>query len=338
MTDSHEPHGHASGEHDHGSDQHGHSHDHTARGSILADGSQAGIDALRISALGLGLTAALQFAVVAVGGSAGLLADALHNLGDVFTTVALWIAFIATRRAADHRYTFGYQRFEDVAGLFIILAIFASAGLAVYEGVDHLVRGRVPTHLPIGMVAGGIGFVGNEIVAQIKVRTGRRIGSPALIAEGQHSRVDGLASLGVIVGLAGVAFGATWADPAVAIVLGCVILYIGWDSGKPIFARLVDRVDPEVVERIARVAASVDAVQEVHAIRARHAGRALYVLLHISLPETMPLAQAHAHGEEVRHEILHALPQVVQVDVHIDPAGRAIAEYHDTTAHHFDAH
>jgi cation diffusion facilitator family transporter len=344
--DAHDHHHHDDhdyGRHDdHGGEEqgrrHGHSHDHGAMGDVLAEGSAEGIRSLRISAAGLGATAIIQFVVVAIGGSVALLADALHNLGDVFTTVSLWIAFVATRRAADHRYTFGYQRFEDLAGLVIVGSIFVSAGLAMYESVTHLMHGSVPTHLAVGMAAGAVGVVGNEAVAQVKIRAGRKIDSPALIAEGQHSRVDGLASAGAIVGLAGVAVGAGWADAVAGLLIALVILYIGYDSGKPIVARLVDRVDPELIERIAQKAAEVEEVVEVHAIRARWAGRSLYVLLHIALPEDITLERAHAHGEEVRHAILHALPQVVQVDVHIDPFGQDIAAYHEATSHHFEGH
>jgi cation diffusion facilitator family transporter len=299
-------------------------------------GSAQGIRALKISAAGLGLTAVVQFAVVAVGGSVALFADALHNLGDVFTTVALWIAFVATRRAANERYTFGYQRFEDLAGLVIVAAIFASAGWALYEGVTHLVRAQVPTHIPAGIAAAAVGVVGNEAVAQVKIRTGRRIGSPALVAEGQHSRVDGLASAAAVIGLGGVALGAGWADPVAGIVLGLVICRVGYTSAKPVLARVLDRIDPALIERIARLAIGVEEVQGVHDIRARYAGRALYVLLHVSLPEDMRLEEAHAAGERVRHEIVHHLPEVVQVDVHLDPAGDSEATAHDRTSHHFD--
>lgn len=324
---------------DHRHEDHGsHGHDHGARGALLVQGSAEGVGALKISTAGLGLTALIQFVVVAFSGSVALYADALHNLGDVFTTVALWIAFVATRRAADHRYTFGYQRLEDMAGLVIIVAIFVSAGLAMYEGVTHLVRHEAPSHLGVAMAAGMVGFFGNEIVAQVKVRAGRRIGSSSLVAEGQHSRVDGLASLGAVAGVAGVALGAAWADPVAGIAIAATILWIGYTSSKPILAALVDRVDPWVIERIAKEAAAVEQVRSVHSIKARWAGRALYVLLHVSLPEDMSLVEAHHHAEQVRHRVLHAIPQVVQVDVHVDPAGQDLETYHETTAHHFEGH
>ncbi len=299
-----------------------HPHSHGTATEILAVGTATGIRALKVGAVGLLLTAAVQFAVVAIGGSVGLFADALHNLGDILTTIALWIAFAATRRAADRRYTFGYQRFEDLAGLGIVLAILGSGALAVYEGISHHLRGDVPSHLGLGVIAAAVGVVGNEAVAQVKIRAGRRIGSPSLMAEGQHSRVDGLASLAVVLGLGGVAIGWHWADAVVAVGIGSFIVALGIRAGTPIIGRLVDRVDPAVVERVARVAIGVEEVHEVHDIRVRWAGRSLYVLLHISLPGRLTIEEGHAIGEEVRQGIVHALPNVIQVDVHVDPFPR----------------
>lgn len=297
---------------------------------VLDASSREGIRALQIGAAGLLATAVVQFAVVAVGGSVALLADALHNIGDVLTTIGLWIAFIATRRAANARYTFGYQRLEDLAGLGIVLAIFISGGLAIREAVLQIVRAETPSHLTIGIAAALVGVLGNEAVAQVKIRTGKRIHSSALVAEGQHSRVDALASLAVAIGLTGVALGLHWADPAVGLAIGVLILSIGVTAARPIIARLADRVDPAVIERIARTAASVEEVVGVHAIRARWAGRALYVILHIELPGGMRLEEAHDIGEDVRHRIFGALPQVVQVDVHIDPVEARPGEHHGT--------
>src|SRR5438034_607736 len=212
----------------------GHGHSHASAGDLLREGSEAGIRSLRISALGLLLTSAIQFTVVAIGGSVALMADALHNLGDVLTSIVLWVALIATRRAADKSYTFGYQRFEDLAGLGVVLAIFASAAVAAYVAVTHLVDNTVPTHLALGMAAGGVGFAGNEIVAQIKVRQGKKIGSSALVAEGQHSRIDGLASLAAIAGLGGVLAGWRLADPIAGLVLVAVIVAVGVQAARPI--------------------------------------------------------------------------------------------------------
>jgi cation diffusion facilitator family transporter len=314
---------------------HRHDHGHASATELLTEGSTAGIRSLQVSALGLVITSAIQFAVAAIGGSAALFADALHNMGDVFTSVALWVALLATRRAADRRYTFGYQRFEDLAGLAVVLAIFASAGIATYEAITHLVRHSVPTHLLVGMMAGAVGFVGNESVAMFKVRVGKRIGSAALVAEGQHSRVDGLASVAVIVGLGGVWLGADWADPVAALGLAAVITWLGIHAGRPIVATLLDRVEPAIVREIEDAVTRVDRVEGVHDVRARWAGRALYVVLNVSLPADIALEEAHRLCEEARHAVMHALPEVVQVDVHADPHGEDHAAYHEETAHHF---
>jgi cation diffusion facilitator family transporter len=282
------------------------------------------------------VTSAIQLAVVAIGGSVALMADALHNLGDVLTSVVLWVALMATRRAADHRYTFGYQRFEDVAGLGIVLAIFASAAVATYVAVTHLVNHTVPTHLAIGMAAGGVGFAGNEIVGQVKVRQGKRIGSAALVAEGRHSRLDGLASLAAIAGLGGVMAGWDQADPAAGLLLAVVIVIVGVQAARPIVATLLDRVEPDLIHRIEDAVNGVDGVEGVHDVRARWAGRALYVMLNVSLPPQESLERAHQLCEEARHAVLHAFPEVVQVDVHADPSGEDRDAYHEETAHHFE--
>ena len=314
----------------------GHGHSHVSAGELLREGSAAGIRSLRISAFGLLITAGIQFAVVAIGRSVGLFADAFHNLGDVLTSVVLWVALIATRRAADRRYTFGYQRFEDLAGLGIVLAIFASAGIAALVAVMHLVNHTVPTHLALGMAAGGVGLLGNETVAQIKVRQGRKIGSAALVAEGQHSRADGLASLTAIAGLAGVAAGWHAADPIAGLILAVVIVWVGLRAAMPIVATLTDRVEPELIHRIEHAVEGVDGINGVHDVRARWAGRALYVVLNVSLPPDMPLADAHQRTEEARHAVIHEFPEVVQIDIHADPAGADHATYHEETAHHFE--
>jgi cation diffusion facilitator family transporter len=299
---------------------HGHSHGDSI-GETLDRGSAEGIRSLQVSAAGLLVTAAIQLVVVALGGSAGLLAEAMHNLGDVLTSAALWIAFVATRRAADDRYTFGYQRFEDLAGLGIVVAIFASAALAGVESVLHLVSGSRPTHLAAGMAAAVVGIAGNEGVAQYKIAVGRRIGSEALIAEGTHSRADGAASGAALAGLAGAALGQAWADATAGLLISLFIAWLGLQSARPILAKLADRVDPAVIERIARAAAGVEEVISVHDIRARWAGRGLYISLHLDFPPEMTVAEAHAHGERLRHEVLHELPQVAQLDFHIDPHG-----------------
>src|SRR6266849_5401080 len=187
-------HNHQQHTHDHDHDEHAHGHEH---GKVDADvyGNRAGLRAVQISTAGMFLVAAIQFAIAWIGGSAGLFADALHNFGDVFTTIALWIAFVISNRAANQRYTYGYYRSEDLAGIFIVLVIIASATGSAVESIQKLISGNIPTHIYLSMAAALIGVVGNELLAQYKISVGKRINSIALTADGQHSRIDGLTSL-----------------------------------------------------------------------------------------------------------------------------------------------
>src|SRR6266849_2509268 len=227
-TDHHDDHDHdAHNDHDHhehgGKGGHGHEH-----GKVDADlyGNKAGLRAVQISTAGMLLVALIQFAIATIGGSAGLFADALHNLGDVFTTVALWIAFVVSNRAANQRYTYGYYRSEDLAGIFIVLVIIASATGSAVESIQKLISGNIPTHIYLSMAAALVGVVGNELLAQYKISVGKRINSIALTADGQHSRIDGLTSLAAFAGLVGVKLGFPLADPIAGIVITIVILTV----------------------------------------------------------------------------------------------------------------
>src|SRR6266581_5367130 len=232
------------GGHGHGHGEHGHEH-----GRVDADlyGNREGLRAVQISTAGMFAVAAIQFAIAGIGGSAGLFADALHNLGDVLTTVALWIAFVLSNRAANHRYTYGYYRSEDLAGIFIVLVIIASAVAAAVESIQKLTSGAIPTQIYLSMAAALIGVAGNEILAQYKIRVGKRINSVPLIADGQHSRIDGLTSLAAFVGLVGVALGFPLADPIAGLVITVVILTVVYSTARSVLQRLLDAVDPRLI-------------------------------------------------------------------------------------------
>ena len=174
----------------------------------------------------LGLTAGAQAVVFVLSDSVALLADLIHNIGDALTAVPLGIAFLL--RSA---------RGEKLGGLFVVLAIFVSACVALYETIDRLIDPRELSHLWAVAGAGAVGFLGNEVAAQIRLRGGRRLDSPALIADGNHARVDGFVSLGVVLGAAGVALGAEIADPLVGLAITLVILKITWDSWRTVSAR-----------------------------------------------------------------------------------------------------
>lgn len=314
----------------------GHGHDHGVV-DRAAWGSADGIRAIKVSTFGLAATAAVQFAIAAVGGSVALLADGLHNLGDVFTTVALWVAFLASRRAADRRYTFGYHRFEDLAGVGIVVIIAVTAAAAAYESYRAMLRPKPVGHLGLSMAAAVVGIIGNEAVAQYKIRIGRRIHSVALEADGMHSRIDGFVSAGALVGLFGVALGYAPADPIAGLAITAVIVWVTIGTARGVILRVVDAVDPELIEDIEHSAQAVAGVIDSHDVQARWAGRSLLVNLHVSLDQDLPLHEAHDIGEDVRHAILHDVDGVVQVNVHFDPwaEGSDDAHYHRATAHHF---
>jgi cation diffusion facilitator family transporter len=317
-----------------GGHRHGHGHRHVpAPVAATRAGEDEGLRAVARSAAGLGATAAVQFVLVAVSGSVALLADALHNLGDVFTTVTLWVAFVVGRRPGGRRYTFGLARAEDVAGVLVVLAIAVSALVAGWESLSRLVGGVPELRSPgWALAAALVGVVGNEAVAQYKIRVGRRIRSVPLEADGRHSRVDGLASLAAAAGIVGAWAGWPAADPLAGLALTLVICWVLVDATQDVLARLLDRVDEDVLDRIETAASGVAGVSSVHDLRARWVGRALQVLLHADVDGGLPLAQAHTLGERVRHAVFHAVPGIQAVDLHLDPAG-ADAGHRDTRHH-----
>lgn len=313
--------------------EHAHGHSHSTLDAELATHAAA-VRAIWVSVAGLGLTAAFQLVIVAISGSAGLFADALHNVGDVAGTAALWVGFKLSRRPTSDRFTYGWRRAEDLAGLFIVLAIVVSAVLAGWDSVAALLdEGHTVRNLGAAFGAALVGAVGNEAVAIYKIRVGRRIESAPLIADGQHARVDGLVSLAAAAGVAGVWLGVPVADPLAGLAITVVIVWILVRTARDVLVRNLDAVDPDVVARIRAVATAVDGVLAVHGVRARHAGRSLLVQLHADVDGALPLRDAHAIGEEVRHALVHEFPALHEVDVHLDPDGDDDA--HGLTAHHF---
>src|SRR5213079_907977 len=286
MTESHgradyHDHAHRDGDHHHNGD-HGHDHahgygvvgrlrhlvrphSHEAADKVDAamEASAAGIRALWISLAVLGGTAVLQAAVVGVSGSVALLGDTLHNAADALTAVPLGIAFVVGRRPPTRRYTYGYGRAEDLAGIVIVVVIAASSALAAYEALTRLAHPRPVTNLIAVAVAALIGFTGNELVARYRIRTGRRIGSAALVADGLHARTDGFTSLAVLIGAGGVAIGWPWADPVVGLLITVAILFVLKDAAREVYRRLMDAVDPLDVDAVERALRGTDGVRDV---------------------------------------------------------------------------
>jgi cation diffusion facilitator family transporter len=293
-----------------------------------------GIRALVVSSVGLFATFALQIVVVLVGGSAALLADAIHNLADVFTSLPIWIAFALSRRRANRRFTYGYSRAEDIAGVTVVLFIVASAAFAAYAAIQKWSSQTATTHLGLGMAAALIGAIGNELVAIYKIREGKAIGSAALVADGQHSRADALTSVGAFVGIFGVLVGFPWADPFMGLLISAAILYIAWDAGREVFARVMDAVEPDMLDQTERVAAAVSGVRLVDEVRARWIGHRVMIELAIQVAPHLTVAEGHRIAEEVRHELFHHFPRLADAHVHVNPAWEGSDPYHALTSHH----
>jgi cation diffusion facilitator family transporter len=299
----------------------GHGHTHGPP-SFEQSSTAEGLRAIKIATAGMVVVAVVELFFFALANSAGLLSDALHNLGDVFTTVALYFAFRLSGRPASRRYTYGFHRAEDLAGAFIALVIVASAFAAGLESYRRLVGGIVPHNIGWGVAAALFGFVGNEVLAQYKIRVGTRIGSRPMIADGQHSRTDGLTSLAAAVGLILSGwFHIRQADPIAGLAISVAILYILVEVGRDVLARLMDSVEPHVVDEIEALAGAVAGVQAVADVRARWSGRRLYVALNIQADANLTLAGAHQIAEDVRQEVLAHVQGASTVDVHVDPWG-----------------
>jgi cation diffusion facilitator family transporter len=316
---------------------HLHRHEHDLADDPGLEGSERGIWALKISLISLLATAFFQVLIVAISGSVALLADTIHNFADAGTAIPLWIAFALNRRQAPKGYTYRWGKAEDLAGVLVVLVITVSAIVVFYETVQKFIHPEPVTHLPWVAAAAVIGFVGNEIAAWVRIRTGRRIGSAALVADGLHARIDGLTSLAVLLGAIGVWLGFPLADPIIGALIGVAILFIVRDAARTMWRRLMDAVDPELVEEMAHMAGHVEGVRGVHDVRLRWIGHALWGELHVEVDGHLSTTESHAIAEEVRHALYHALPRLREITVHVDPCPCETSDpnvYHALTAHH----
>ncbi len=322
-------HGHAHDDehpHDHGHGEHDHEHPtglkgffyglfvphtHDAADSIddALEASVAGVRALKISLFVLLGTTVLQFAVVLISGSVALLADTIHNFSDALTAVPLWIAFILGRRAASRRYTFGYGRAEDLAGLFIVVVVALSAVIAAWQSILRLITPHQLENLWWVVAAGLIGFAGNEAVAIYRIRVGRQIGSAALVADGVHARTDGFTSLAVVVGAIGVMLGFPLADPIVGILISIAIIVLLIGTVRSIGRRLMDGIEPELLQRAEHAILHVDGVRSISELRLRWVGHRLQGDAAIVVDE-MPVTDADRISGLVHDQVTSHLPNV----------------------------
>ena len=298
------------------------------------EASAAGMRALWVSLAVLAATAGLQAVVVAVSGSVALLGDTLHNAADALTAVPLGVAFLLGRRPPSRRYTYGYGRAEDLAGVVIVLIIAASSALAGYAAVTRLAHPHRVSDLIAVAGAAIIGFIGNEAVARYRIRTGRQIGSAALVADGLHARADGFTSLAVLLGAAGVAAGWDWADPVVGLLITGSILLVLCQAAREIGRRLMDAVDPAVVDQVERTLRGTPGVLGVGQVRVRWIGHNLRAECEVVVAGAASAVQAHQVAVDAEHQLLHVLPRLTAALVHADPQPAAGADHHAAlTAH-----
>lgn len=319
-----------SNEHDH--EQHSHGHTHGAVDPSLFD-SQRGIRTVKWSLVALLVTALVQVLIVLLSGSVALLADTIHNFGDGLTAIPLWLAFWLSRRKPNRRFTYGYGRAEDLAGLFVILMILASAIAAGYESIRRLANPQEVSYLWAVAAAGLVGFLGNEGVALLRIKTGREIGSAALVADGYHARIDGLTSLAVVAGAVGVWLGFPLADPLVGLLITLLILKILWDSARPVFERILDGVDPEVLDEIEHSAGHILGVQTVSSVRIRWLGHRMHAELNIAVDPALSVAEGHALAVEMQNQLLRHLNYLSSATIHVDPANRSGDQHHEVDSH-----
>lgn len=312
-----------------------HSHDHADSVDDALLASREGTRALAVSLVGLLLTAAVQAVVAGLSGSVGLLADTIHNGADALTAVPLGLAFLLGRRPPTRRYTYGFGRAEDLAGLAVVAVIVVSVVVAAGEAVNRLLHPQPVHHLVAVAAAGLVGFAGNEAVARYRVRTGRRIGSAALVADGVHARTDGFTSLAVVLGAGGTAAGWHLADPIVGLVISVAIAAVLRNAAREVYRRLMDAVDPALVDQVERVAAAVPGVTGLRAARIRWIGHELLGEIDVVVDRSLTVGAAHDIADQVEHSLLHQVRRLSGVTVHVDPSPAAGApDPHRLTSPH----
>ncbi|CAN5778254.1 cation diffusion facilitator family transporter [soil metagenome] len=323
----------------HGHDGHGHGHHHPTglRGAMreifaphshdasdsvddALESSEIGIRAVKISLVALGLTAAFQVVILIISDSIALAADTIHNFSDALTAIPLWIAFVLGRRAATRRYTYGFGRAEDLAGLFVILMIALSAIIAGYEAIRRLINPVTIDHLGWVVAAGVVGFLGNEIVALYRIRVGRQIGSAALVADGLHARTDGFTSLAVVLGAIGIWLGFPLADPIVGLAITVAIVAVLRTAVRDVFRRLLDGVDPTLVGIAEEALVHQPGVLGVRSIRMRWIGHRLHADAELDVAPDTSLADAHRVAHDAEHALTHVVPKLATALIHAYPA------------------
>ncbi len=305
--------------HEHNEDKaHGHTHG-SVDASILS--TKKGIWAVKWSFVGMFITFIIQAVIVFFTGSVALLADTIHNLGDAATAIPLGIAFIIGLKKPSKRFTYGYGRVEDVAGVIIVIIILSSAIVAGYESINRIIHPQKIQNIWAVILASIIGFIGNEAVAIFRIKVGKEIGSAALVADGYHARIDGFTSLAVLLGAIGVLLGFPLADPIIGLLITITILKIVWDSIKTVFTRVLDGVEPNVIDEIHHALTHIKEINKIIDIKARWIGHRLYAEITIGLKPDLTVIESHEIAENAEHELLHHITYISNVVIQIEPNG-----------------
>lgn len=314
---------------------HGHSDQQSALASdqALLDNKE-GVRVLWISLAALMITSVLQVIIVYISGSVALLADTMHNIGDGLNSIPLLIALYLARRVATRRYTYGYGKAEDVAGIIIVISIAVSAAIVFWESFQKFINPEPMTNLGWVAAAAIIGFLGNELVAVLEIRTGNKIGSAAMVADGLHARTDGLTSLAVLFAAGGTWIGLPILDPIIGILIGIAILFITKDAIVTMWYRLMDAIDPPYIDRAEAVIARQKDVKKLRRIRMRWVGHRLHAEIIIAVEPRLTTAESHEIAEKLRHDMFHEFPTMSDVMVHVDPWSEQEEDYHEHTKSH----
>lgn len=313
----------------------GYSHTHErppANDAIYAD--KLGIRTVQIAFVLLAVTTIIQFVIYLTSGSVALLADTIHNLGDALNSLPLWIAFVLARRAANRRYTYGYNRAEDLAGLVIVASIVFSAGYILWESVQKLLHPQPLTHLAWVAAAAVIGFVGNLGVGLIQLRVGRQIGSEAMIADGRHAQTDSLTSLAVLIAVAGTLLGYPIVDPIVGLLMSVVIMLIAREAIIAVWHRMMDAVDPRLIDDAEKVLRSHPEIKQVVRLQMRWVGHRLHADIIAALDEKLTLSECDKLTDHVRHHLLHELPYLSEALISVVPWNEETLSYWEESRHH----
>lgn len=315
---------------EHNHNHEGHEHKHGIIDPSITSGR--GLWAVKWSSIVLLLGASFQLLVVLLSGSVALLADSIHNFGDAATAIPLGAAFIIGKRRPTSKFTYGYGRVEDIAGIIVVVLMSLSVIYTFYTSFERILHPQAVNHLWVVALASIVGFSVNEGAAIFRIRVGKEIHSQALIADGYHARTDGWSSLAVLFGALGVALGYPQADPLIGILISVFILKATLETGKEVFTRALDGIDPEVISEIRHIASHAKGVEEVSETRGRWVGHKIYVELNVAVDPKLSVAQGHEIADTICHNLLHELPYLSNASVHIDPLHTSGEKYHAFTA------